>query len=722
MRDLAPRPPGAPGPISEPPTPTRHGKVAVACGTCRVRRTKCDGVKPTCRACITRTSKCEWPASMGQQLAQEQKQMIHDLKNDKSALYEVLWYLQTTNPESAGELLDQLRSKPLNDVGAIVQHFAQYRHKPPDNAITSSDMSVVSRDPTPVTPNTPEFKPLSRVLNVRGGVIQPDDMATHTARHEGATAFSLDGPLEWFFNCVGALFYIMNPDEVRQKVQLLQASSDARTPLGDLVTPRKDPRTATLAAELAGMASIGIVHANLHDSTASPPIELADYFYAVAKMGLDAAIQHNPVRAVKICALVAMYNIVVHATISLAYLDLGLSLARRCGMDARECSPHLSSAAFGDMSRTYRTLVHLQCWLSASLDYVPDALGSATLAAVEHEEAPPNDMIMRECVKVSIIKALMLHQIPNTSPVPEAKVADFRIQLSTFHSQLADWMSLGQLLSNDPDSLHYQFQPIIFYIHMFYLSAMMLLSRRLVIAYVSQNATGKVMLPPEARLAIQEGFAAAQTNARVMDLMLSEGKVVQVCWLCIFTSYTAGVMVAYGAVQKANHGLSFDSDMELLDKCIRVLSYCALKDAMAGRFRDLLNCQLNALQEAHSAERNAHKNSASKEAAPVDILFTFDSEPSTLHTAARGLLNLIQRPFSGMANIPTQTTLSNRAETTAGAHLEWEYELRGSECADTTREPAETYGVNVEAGVPMDHSMSQPHEGAWTTWTPLIGI
>lgn len=172
-------------------------------------------------------------------------------------------------------------------------------------------------------------------------------------------------------------------------------------------------------------------------------------------------------------------------------------------------------------------------WLSASLDYLPDALGSATLSAVEDADAPHEDMIRRECVKVSIIKALTLHRIPKTAPVPEDTIADFRTQLSTFHSQLADWMSFGQLFANDSNNLMAQFRPVIFYVHLFYLSAMMLLSRRVVIAYVALDAAGQVPLPTEARLAIQEGFLAAQTNARVMELMLSEGKVVQVCWLCM---------------------------------------------------------------------------------------------------------------------------------------------------------------------------------------------
>jgi hypothetical protein len=127
----------------------------------------------------------------------------------------------------------------------------------------------------------------------------------------------------------------------------------------------------------------------------------------------------------------------------------------------------------------------------------------------------------------------MLHRIPKTAPVSETIITGFRAELSTFHAQLPDWMSLGHLLSNNENPLLVQFRPVIFYVHIFYLSAMMLLSRRLIIAYVALDATGKVQLPKEARAAIQEGFQAARTNARLMGSMMTEGKIVQVCWLCM---------------------------------------------------------------------------------------------------------------------------------------------------------------------------------------------
>jgi len=110
---------------------------------------------------------------------------------------------------------------------------------------------------------------------------------------------------------------------------------------------------------------------------------------------------------------------------------------------------------------------------------------------------------------------------------------DFRAQLSRFHAQLPEWMTAANLLGGNGGELMTTFRPVIFYVHLFYLSAMMLLARRLMIAYIPLDVLGKVDLPPEAQRAIEEGYQAAQMNASVMNLMLQEGKVVQVCWLCM---------------------------------------------------------------------------------------------------------------------------------------------------------------------------------------------
>jgi hypothetical protein len=125
-------------------------------------------------------------------------------------------------------------------------------------------------------------------------------------------------------------------------------------------------------------------------------------------------------------------------------------------------------------------------------------------------------------------------------------------------------------------------------------------------------------------------------------------------------------MIAYGAVQKVIHGFSILNDTKLLNNCINVLSYRAQKDAMAGRFHNLLIGHLNELRELDTSDSYSSTDSATEASAVEEVLFDFETGSSKLHNSARTLLSLIHRPFSGLGDIATQSTMSNRAEFNDG--------------------------------------------------------
>jgi hypothetical protein len=187
-----------------------------------------------------------------------------------------------------------------------------------------------------------------------------------------------------------------------------------------------------------------------------------------------------------------------------------------------------------------------------------------------------------------------------------------------------------------------------------------------------------------------------------------------------FTSYTAGVMIAYGAVQKAVHGWPFSTDMVMLHKCIDVLSYCAQKDAMAGKLRILLNRQLEELQKLHASQSDSSMHAVADRTALHDVLFSFDPGSSKLHDSARKLLNLIHRPFAGLSHIEAKDTLSNRAETTMGTHLEWAWEFRNSQSLEKMAESEAPCGKAPRTeGDGIDPVILQSAgASAWSTWTP----
>ncbi|CAG5149096.1 uncharacterized protein ALTATR162_LOCUS2297 [Alternaria atra] len=650
-----------------------------------------------------------------------------------------------------------MRAAQGEDLGVIFKNFEMSYLESSVSATTSetnasgaNSSSVMDDSSSSALLTMPEIMNHPQFSTVRTGQAGVTGIALLAPNQQDASVDKINGPLEMFFNCVGALFYIMNRDDVQISITALKASGNGHTPLGDMFNNGSRTQLRTYAAELAGMAAIGVVHSQLADPATAPPPELADYFYAVAKHGLDSAISYSPLRAMKVCALLGMYNIVVKATVALAYIgmirnlnipirnvtanylpELGLSLPRNHKISLAQCPPGWSPGYYDDIRRTHRTLVHLQCWLSASLDYDSQSLVLDAHSPQDELDVPPEDMIRRECVKVSIIKASLLRRLPTNAPVLESTILEYRAQLSRFHARLPDWMSVAALLGGENTELMAIFRPVIFYVHLFYLSAMMLLSRRLTIAYIPLNAAGGVSLPSEARRAIEEGYQAAETNASVMNLMLQEGKIVQVCWLCIYTSYTAGIMIAHKASQKALNSEPFTYDLVLLSKCISVLEYCAIKDTLAGRFRDILAAHMSGLRDYESSLVGGGASAVPLSSSSDDSLFLFHRGSSELHKAALDLLRTIHHPFSGLKDVITQNTLSNRAETTMGTHLEWEYELesrddvearpKGYKNADEANakiEPLTPLCSSSEQDNSMQKLLAQPQGEAWTTWTP----
>jgi hypothetical protein len=191
-----------------------------------------------------------------------------------------------------------------------------------------------------------------------------------------------------------------------------------------------------------------------------------------------------------------------------------------------------------------------------------------------------------------------------------------------------------------------------------------------------------------------------------------------------YTSYTAGLMIAYGASQKAVHGLAFTDDMELIDKCVRVLSYCALKDAMAGKFRDALNRQIDHLQRVPIPRSESPDRNTTGQPSFSEILFDFgfDLGSSQPHCRARNLLDLIRRPFSGLGKVFTPATMSNRAETTMGTHLEWEWELKNCKNSSDLMEIDAPDSRRNETGSMVSSVVLEPQGAAWTTWTPTTRV
>jgi len=296
-------------------------------------------------------------------------------------------------------------------------------------------------------------------------------------------------------------------------------------------------------------------------------------------------------------------------------------------------------------------------------------------------------------VKLTIIKSNILHSLFDTAP-SETTVADLRSHLRTFHRNLPECMTLNFLLKAGENHPIFHRRSVIYYFHMFYVSTIMLLSRRLITAHMRSNPTQRDKISEQSSKGIDEEYMAARINAGFLGLMLSEGSVVPTCWFCISTAYAACIMITYGSIKKMllGHAASIlPKDLCLINNCMQTLSFCAQENLMAACFQLSLSKYVDELKDYQRICLRHEKGttSSSYSSQPSFSISTSLSSPSarppspsppllTLQLAAINLLRLIHHPLSDVADdqLSSQAGLAGCMEIALGTRLEWEWELK----------------------------------------------
>jgi hypothetical protein len=133
--------------------------------------------------------------------------------------------------------------------------------------------------------------------------------------------------------------------------------------------------------------------------------------------------------------------------------------------------------------------------------------------------------------KIAIMKGVMLRTIEQ--PVSNFTIQTIRNDLRGFNEGLPDWMMLSHLTSSTEISANLRI--VVFYVHLFYLSALMLL-HRLVLRNIESvvNSIAASTGTEEMGHAAVEGYLAAKSAARILHLLLTNGDVVKFCWLSMY--------------------------------------------------------------------------------------------------------------------------------------------------------------------------------------------
>lgn len=283
-------------------------------------------------------------------------------------------------------------------------------------------------------------------------------------------------------------------------------------------------------------------------------------------------------------------------------------------------------------------------------------------------EAVVQDMMR----KVTIVKANILCSLFSSMPPANSVLRGWEENLSRWHAELPAFLRL----ENITQQLHLSDNQrrIIFYMHLFHLSAVLLKGRaanagqiKHVLAYDSQ----------EVRQAVKDGLAAARLIAQFLDILIQD-VAFKKCWLCIFSAYIAFIYLAFAVTRSMAAGRSSSSwkdDIGLAKRCLDVLASCSSADPIVNNFAQ----EAKALQSAlEIAERDLPGIGASWEVEAGDLatdesLFAPISAQSLLHNLAGDLGRILCHPFKTLPILSMSHNLTNVEEISFGSHLNWFY-------------------------------------------------
>ncbi|KAL8825677.1 MAG: hypothetical protein Q9191_004266 [Dirinaria sp. TL-2023a] len=505
-----------------------------------LKQRQCDGQRPVCGKCRVTNTYCEWFSGPGMTRNAALKHRNERLEGRVSAMLEIYWRLQNAPPNEATELLNRIRAGAEPDA---VLTFENEQEGPVDlelppalsSSVTATSMTLAPALNNPTATKTGQSE-ISKANE--DWIIQIMSLPS--------TLFAIKVAIDRFHACTGIMFPVIS----REKSQQLQ--HDVLEPLLEhgvswIFQEANDyEKLARIAAlsELCGMAAVGLQFN--HDTLPVLPMDsdkdLTEHstpLYQLGKHFLDEAIKFNPFGAMRTCSFLAMFNIVDHSTVALAY----------CGNNDEK-------------------LIHQKP--PASLDV--------------------EGLIQERMTFVTILKAGMLRAL-SFRALSLPLLRSFRAQLLSWHADLPPFMRLENV---NADNVFTEDQRrVLFFMHIFYLSAILLKARIVrstqleTVHSPSPEMRKAVSNSEEACKAIKDGLDASRSIARLMGILMSRDGVFKKCWLCIFSSYMAFNYLALGVIKAVAAGFSRDDctpDIDLAKQCLDLLELCASADNVARKF------------------------------------------------------------------------------------------------------------------------------------------
>lgn len=242
-----------------------------------------------------------------------------------SALLETFWHLQRASGEDALEFLDLVRSSSPQDTSSIEQWLrARQTPRTDDSTSTTHDASNSPIYERPAV-NSPNWSGngLDRRLSNAASDVLPEQQHP---QGQHVTVGTVKRAVDMFYRSTGLLFYIVPKAQIdtilTEATESTHSNFPEDAPFTTILKSSTSLQARARLAELCGMAAIGLLYLRISDQERAPPAKLGHYFYSITKQMLDSSIEANPLRSMKVCALLTLYNIYVKAGVALAYVGM----------------------------------------------------------------------------------------------------------------------------------------------------------------------------------------------------------------------------------------------------------------------------------------------------------------------------------------------------------------------------------------------------------------
>ncbi|KAK0612501.1 hypothetical protein B0T17DRAFT_543828 [Bombardia bombarda] len=566
--------------------------VVQACYDCRKTKAKCDGQRPRCGNCVGRGRDCGYDGEEGQSRyaatithLNVYKQLIDDITNSSEDESRRMWQqLRTGETPRPGAV-------PVSSLPALAASLSLAGSSLAQRSTggASSSHAATAHSASPSAPAVSGASSLSGQRTIHLQI--PNESLTTKA-------------VEGFFSSSGKLFHVFSREQVDRCYRTVfetnltepdQASQEVAvgSDRGEKELQRKASTCCLMAVAAVGAQYI---HGTLDQET-------EDACYDVARHYLDSVIEHQPLDAVKVCVLLAMYNIMNKSTLALVYVESGLSMAARHGLDSRSAvqqHPLLSPAQWVDYRKTWRTLVFLASWLTCTLGYISGndiSSGRNLLAEMEVDtSADLTELVQAEMTKICLLKADILRMHLAFRDLSVLSLQNTQGHLQRWYRNLPMQVDL-EYVARNREAIPTEARRSIYHVHLLYLGAVMLLYRRLASQSVRSYGIDKdrqMLVRPLEKVFIEhagEAVRAASSSAKILMLLLEEQGIFVRCWLVIFQTYTSCVVLLHSAAQKQAHNFDPSTWQDEIDRsrdCLAVLKYCGAHDPVAANFHTQL--------------------------------------------------------------------------------------------------------------------------------------